>query len=176
MAALKGEIVKTEIEVSVLELTVEQNNFELLTKRRTLNEMQRQYNQLAQRSDQIARNAGPMHAVSDIPGLALEFYRLFREVTVQNKIFENIYPQYDIQKLKLSTSRRGLQILSEPHLPTYKDGPKRAFIVLAGMVFSIFLSLLIIFYLNTMDTGSKTNSDTYHKINQIKKNLSFRSQ
>ncbi|MCC5926928.1 MAG: hypothetical protein JJU41_10260 [Bacteroidetes bacterium] len=176
LAALKSDIVSTEVQLRVLEQSFDQNNAAVVRVRRTLAEMNRQYERLSQRSENIIHNSGPLHPVGDIPGLALEYYRLFRDVTIQNRILETIYPQYDIQKLQLRVNRRGLQVLSEPHLPTYKDGPRRAFIVLGGMVFSIFLSFLIVFYLNTVENGKKTNSENYRKINQIKSNLSFRSK
>ncbi|MDI6401332.1 GNVR domain-containing protein [Balneolaceae bacterium ANBcel3] len=153
LGEIKALKIETEMAINVMSQTVSENNPELRNLRRSLTELERQYQRFIQKSNAEARKAEVMPAVLDFPDLALNYYRLFREVTVQNKIYENLYPQYDIQKLQLEADKRGIQVLDEAHLPTYKDAPKRAFIVLGGMVFSIFLALLIVFYRHTMETN-----------------------
>lgn len=174
IAEIKTQIIETEISLRVLEQMVDPNNPQRRTLALQLTELNNQYDRLTTRSDDMARRITPLHPMQNLPELALEYYRLFREVTVQNKVYETLYPQYDIQKLQLESERRGIQVLDEPHLPTYKDSPKRAFIVLGGMVFSIFLSLLIVFYRHTMETGAQSGSDRYNQIKRIQQHLRFR--
>lgn len=174
LAQLKARITETEVAVQVLAQTVAPDNSELRQLRRTRDELQRQFDLLMQQSDREARQASVTPALLDLPALGLEYYRLFREVTVQNAIYETIYPQYDIQQLYAQTSRRGIQVLDEPHLPTYKDAPKRAFIVLGGLVFSVFLSLLLVFIRHTLDHGRQHNTALYHKLVELGEHLRWR--
>lgn len=172
VSLIKGQIVETEITVNVLRQTVSATNPELIRQQRTLAELESQYNALVNRGER--QRSGAIPSLGNVPELALEYYRLFREVTVQGRVYETLFPQYDFQKLSLESSRRGIQILDEAHLPTYKDGPKRAFIVLAGMVFSIFLSFILVFYRHTMETGKADNNIRYQKVIELQKQLGLR--
>ncbi len=174
LAEIKARSIETEMMINVLRQSVSEDHPELRRLRRTLAELDRQYDEYVKKSDQEARTARVIHPLLDVPDLALQYYRLFREVTVQNKIFETLYPQYDFQQLMTEVEKRGIQIVDEAHLPTYKDAPKRAFIVLGGMVFSIFLSFLVVFYRHTVETGRQTNSARYRKIVELQDNLFFR--
>lgn len=167
LAEIKARSIETEMAINVMRQTVGDENSELRRLLRTKTELDRQYQQLVERSDAQAREANIIPPILDIPGLALQYYRLYREVTVQNKIYENLYPQYDFQKMMLGAEKRGIQILDEPHLPTYKDKPKRAFIVLGGLVFSLFFSMLLVFYRHTMETGKTTGSEQYQKMLEL---------
>lgn len=176
LARLKSRITETEVAVQVLSQSVAADNSELRQLRRTRDELQRQFDLLVQQSDREARQASVTPTLLDLPALGLEYYRLYREVTVQNAIYETIYPQYDIQQLYAQTSRRGIQVLDEPHLPTYKDAPKRAFIVLGGLVFSLFFSLLLVFFRHTLDHGRQHNSRRYHQLVELGEHLSWRKK
>ena len=173
LANIKSQMIETEIAMNVMRESVSENNPELRNLRRTYRELDNKYNELVRKSDQEARAADVVHPILDMPELALQYYRLYREVTVQNTIYETIYPQYDFQLTIAEAEKRGVQILDEAHLPTYKDAPKRAFIVLGGMVFSIFVSFMLVFYRHTMAVGRETNSARYQQIRELQDNLRF---
>jgi len=174
LAEIKARRIETEMMINVMRQSVSEDNADLRRLRRTLAELDRQYDEYVRKSDQEARAARVLPPLLDVPDLALHYYRLLRDVTVQNKIYETLYPQYDFQQVMLEAEKRGIQIVDEAHLPTYKESPKRAFIVLGGMVFSIFLSLLVVFYRHTVETGRQANSDQYRKIVELQQNLFFR--
>ncbi len=176
LANIKARIVETEVAINVMRHSARDNNPELRTLLRTKAELEKQYDEFVRQSEQQAQNADVMPPLLDMPELALQYYRLYREVTVQNNVYEMLYPQYDMQKVMSEADKRGIQVLDSAHLPTYKDAPKRAFIVLGGMVFSIFLSILIVFYRNTMEKGRQTDSARYRQINQLMENLRFRKK
>lgn len=174
LAELKARRIETDMMINILKQSVSEDHPELQRLRRTYTELDHQYNQYIGKSEKDARTARVIPTLLDVPELALQYYRLYRDVTVQNKIFEMLYPQYDFQQHLAEVEKRGIQIVDEAHLPTYKDAPKRAFIVLGGMVFSIFLSLLLVFYRHTIETGRQTNSDQYRKIMELYDHLSVR--
>ncbi len=176
LAEVKANMIETEIAINVMQASVSENNPELRNLRRTHAELERTFNQLVQRSDSEARAANIIPPMLDVPELALNYYRLYREVTIQNKIYETIYPQYDFSQTIAETEKRGIQILDDAHLPTYKSSPKRAFIVLGGFVFSIFFSLLIVYYRHTMNVGRETDSRQYNQIRELQEQLRFRSR
>ena len=174
LAEVKANMIETEIAINVMQASVSENNPELRNLRRTYTELERTFNQLVQRSDQEARQANIIPPMLDVPELALNYYRLYREVTIQSKIYETIYPQYDFFQTIAESEKRGIQILDDAHLPTYKSAPKRAFIVLGGLVFSIFISMLLVFYRHTMNVGRETGSARYQQIRELQEHLRFR--
>lgn len=176
LAEIKARTIETEMAINVLRQSVSDNHPELRRLERTRDELNHQYDRFFRKTEQQARTAQVAPPLLDIPDLALNYYRLYRDVTVQNKIYELIYPQYDFQKLITEFEKRGVQIIDKPHLPTYKDAPKRAFIVLGGMVFSIFLSFLIVFYRHTMETGEKMNTLRYKQIRELQQHFRFRKK
>ena len=54
-----------------------------------------------------------------MPPLFAEYYRLFREVEIQQEIYKVLYPQYEQQKLNFNEINSGLSLIDEPTLPTY---------------------------------------------------------
>jgi len=75
----------------------------------------------------------------------------------------------------LDDQRRSIQVIEEPNIPTYKDSPKRAFIVIAGFLFGLILSLIIVFWRHTLDRGRAVNSENYRKIIELKEALRLKS-
>ena len=76
-----------------------------------------------------------------MPPLFAEYYRLFREVEIQQEIYKVLYPQFEQQKLNFNEINSGLSLIDEPTLPTYKFYPKRAFIVIAFFSFGLYRAL-----------------------------------
>lgn len=89
--------------------------------------------------------------------------RLFREVEIQNMIYEFIVPQLEQQELYLLNSNSGLRIIDNPDLPTYKYKPKRAYFVIAGFIFSIVVACLSVLYLES----SRREDSEINRIKEI---------
>ena len=81
-----------------------------------------------------------------MPPLFAEYYRLFREVEIQQEIYKVLYPQFEQQKLNFNEINSGLSLIDEPTLPTYKFYPKRAFIVIAFFLLGFIVLLLRLWY------------------------------
>lgn len=112
----------------------------------------------------------------DMPDLGLQYLRLFREVKVQEKIYELVYPQYEQQRIMLQEASSGLQIIDEPVLPTYKDSPSRALITIAGFLFSIIVAFFYVSFAEFTRKGLENNSKSYQKYQALKKELSFNKE
>ncbi|MDG5767479.1 GNVR domain-containing protein [Balneolales bacterium ANBcel1] len=171
---LKAGSIQTEMQISVLRETVSDDNPELRNLIRTKEEFDRQFERLIRQSDQLAAEVPGNYPLLDLPDLGLNYLRLFREVEIQAKLLEALYPQYDSQKMVAQASRRGIQVIDPPVIPTYKDSPKRAYIVLGGMFFSIFLALTIVFFRNMIENGRQYNTENYRKLQELAGHMRFR--
>jgi len=164
---------EVEIEINILENVVETNNPELMNLRRIKAELDRVISDLTQRGDERAERS-IMPSLGEVPDLGLRYMRLYRDVVVQGKVYETIYPQYVQQQMMAETDTRTIQIIDEANLPTYKDGPKRAFIVLGGFFFSLFICVVLVLFNGYMNHHKEQDSEEFHKLRALKDELSLR--
>jgi uncharacterized protein involved in exopolysaccharide biosynthesis len=176
MAELKAQSVELDIQISFLKNNYSGDNTQikqLISKKR---ELDAKYNELIE-----ATGGGDQdklfHPFSKMPELMRTYAQLFREVTIQNKIYEVILPQYEQIKMEIESEQFGIQILDHAKLPTYKDKPKRALIVVAGFIFSLILTTIIIYikeYFNKLEsTDSPEYSKWIHMKNTIKSDFTI---
>ncbi len=175
LASLKAASIETEMKIAVLSHSVGPDNSELRNLQRAKAEYDRQFETMMQKSDAQTLPVTGFYPLLDLPELGIIYFRLYRDVEIQAKIMEAIYPQYESQKMVVEANRRGIQIIDQPVIPTYKDGPKRAFIVLGGMFFSIFLAFSIIFFREMIEKGRREGTENYRKIQELREQMRFRS-
>ncbi|MEX2411087.1 MAG: GNVR domain-containing protein, partial [Candidatus Paceibacterota bacterium] len=135
LAELKSAIVQKEIELEVLSKRLDENSNQFIQKKQELLAMRNSYNELLERSENLSQVNDSFYPLFDMPDLLLRYSRLFREVEIQNTIYELLIPQLEQQKLFLANNSSGVRIIDPADLPTYKHSPKRAFIVLGGFFF-----------------------------------------
>lgn len=175
LGELKSRSIEMEVQIAVLRQSVDETNPELRQLTRAKQEIDQLYESFLRRSDTQAQQPDIFHPLFEMPRLAMDYMRLYREVIVQNKIYETIYPQYVHQQMILEDQRRSIQIIEEPNIPTYKESPKRAFIVIAGFIFGLIISLIIVFYNHMMDRSRQNDSETMHRIHELRDALRLRS-
>jgi tyrosine-protein kinase Etk/Wzc len=167
LGELKSQSIELEIQIAVLSQSVDEANPELRQLRRAKHEVDQLYESYLRQSESERSRADVFHPLFDMPALGMQYMRLYREVVVQNKIYETIYPQYVHQKMILDDRRRSIQVIEEPNIPTYKESPKRAFIVIAGFLFGLIVSLIIVFWRHTMERGREEDNPNYRKIREL---------
>lgn len=91
-------------------------------------------------------------SLKDVPDYSLTYYRLQREYTVQNLIYEYLTQQYEQLKLKETKDTPSLQFIDLPRIPTKRTAPSRSLIVIAivglGMFFVTLFILIRSFFLD----------------------------
>lgn len=146
LAGLKASIVQRQVEVQVLSKQFGENSNQIVNKKQEIQALEDSYKDLVQKSEHLNTDGtDAFYSLYDMPDLLLQYLRLKREVEIQNKIYELLLPQMEQQKLFLKNKGSGLRVIDKPDLPTYKDSPKRAYIVIAGFFFSLFICLFIIY-------------------------------
>ncbi len=167
IAVLKSESIQLDIELNIMKknFSTENAQYQNLVNRKS--EIDNKYKQLVQKSNEF-KSEKLFHPLSNMPDLIKKYGRLYREVIVQGKIYEVTFPQYEQLRIDLNATKLGIQILDYAKLPTYKDKPKRAVIVIVGFLFSILLSLLIIYLKESIKSGEVNGTDDFKKWITIK--------
>lgn len=177
VASLKAELTSLQVKQNVLKRTVRGESSKLVELENQIQELRKKYNQMVHKSESVFKKSAKQsdeklfHPVLDMPQLMMGYMRLYREQQVQQKIYEKLLPQLEQQKMLVKQASSGIRIVDDANMPTYKFKPKRAYIVIAGFLFSIIASILLVKYRVMIKRERRKKSDRYYKIQQIKKHL-----
>lgn len=141
-ANLEAELIQKEILLNSMKNSLSADSY-IITQ---LNSQIRAIrNKIAQMNNQNPGNKNDVPGnMENAPDLMLEYMRLFREVEIQNKVLEFMYPMYEQAKVEENKAIPTFLIVDEATPPELKYAPKRAFIVLAFTFFMAIISLIFI--------------------------------
>jgi capsule polysaccharide export protein KpsE/RkpR len=142
-ANLKTDIIKTEIELGLLQPNLSEDSKTLLTLRSKLQELRNQYNKME------LGNQDYLVAFNDIPELGKELARLLREVKIQNEIYLLLQQQYFKERIQENRDLPTIEVLDEAIPPLKASGPRLIFSTIIGAIF-VFLFMSLVFIVNEM--------------------------
>jgi len=82
------------------------------------------------------------------PGVIMNYFRLRREVEIQNKILVTIIPMLEQSRIEENKETPTILVIDNPNVPDKKAKPKRLYIV-AGFTFAAFFISYAYFFLKT---------------------------
>jgi uncharacterized protein involved in exopolysaccharide biosynthesis len=85
--------------------------------------------------------AAVVRQVGGLPRAGVEIMRLWRDVKVQEQVFELLTAQLEEARIKETRDTPTVQVLDPASVPLHKSRPKRAWIVIAGFVLGLAGSL-----------------------------------
>ena len=137
-AKLKAEIMKTEVELGLLEPNLRKDNKALLALKNKLNNLQAQYNKMEMGSRDY------LVAFKEIPELGKVLTNLLREVKIQNEVYTMLQQQYYKEKIQENKDLPTVEILDEAIPPLKSSAPRIVFVTVLGGIF-VFLCAGLIF-------------------------------
>ncbi len=175
-SAIKAQITVKEVEVAVLSQYVSGSHAELARAKNELRELNRKLDEMKTGApDSINGNGKTVSRLfvpfNQAPELGLEYVRLYREVTLQQKIMELLLPQYELSKIQEAKDSPTVQILDEAVMPIKRTKPKRAILVLTAALLSIFFSIFIILIQDYVKTLEFDRNEDYQKLQEISHNI-----
>ncbi len=81
----------------------------------------------------------------NVPELQLKYVRLYREMEIQNKILEFIYPMYEQAKIDEKKNTPTLIVVDKAVPAQLKYAPKKAFIILGFFFITFFILIVFVF-------------------------------
>jgi len=84
-------------------------------------------------------------SVRKLPLLGFTYYELYRQVTMQETLYETLTKQYEMAKVEEAKEIPSVKVLDEPNVPEKKSSPPRLIIVLLGFFFTAFAAITWIF-------------------------------
>ncbi len=105
--------------------------------------------------------------LSKVPSIGLESFRLYRNVYIQEKIVEFLYPLYERAKIDEQRNVPVILVLDKAVPPEKKSSPKRALIVIGSVALSLIFMLGLIFIRERVRStieGSPEDKASYDRI------------
>ncbi len=167
IADLRAQIVKLEVEIGYAEEILGENSSKISDLKFQKAEVEKKYNQLINGNTSLEDPYDSFLSVKELPELFIEYLRRYREVVVQEEIYKVLYPQYEQQKLNFKEVNSGLRVIDPALVPTYKDSPKRAYIIIAAFLFGLFLSTIIVLLSEWKNSTKENNPEEYHRFKEF---------
>lgn len=116
-ARLMAQKIALEVRLQVLRQSLDDSSEEVRRVRQELSALDRQ--------------------VSGLPGTGLDVIRLWRDVKVQEQVFELLTAQLEESRIRESRDTPTVQVLDQAVPPLYKSRPKRAWVVIQGFLIAL---------------------------------------
>ncbi len=123
-ASLMAQKIALEVRLQVLRQSLDDSSEEVRRVRQQLAALDRQ--------------------VSGMPGAGVEVMRLWRDVKVQEQVFELLTAQLEEARIRETRDTPTVQVLDRALPPIHKSRPKRAWIVLGGFFIGLFGSASVV--------------------------------
>ena len=142
-AELKTDIIKTEIELGLVQPNLREDSKTLLTLKSKLQELRNQYNKMEM------GNQDYLVAFKDVPEIGRELAQLVREVKVQNEVYMLLQQQYFKERIQENRDLPTIEVLDEAIPPLNASSPRLIFSTVLGGVF-VFLLMSLLYVANEM--------------------------
>ena len=140
---LKTDIIKTEIELGLVQPNLREDSKTLLTLESKLQELRNQYNKMEM------GNQDYLVAFKDVPEIGRELAQLVREVKVQNEVYMLLQQQYFKERIQENRDLPTIEVLDEAIPPLNASSPRLIFSTVLGGVF-VFLLMSLLYVANEM--------------------------
>lgn len=138
-ANLRSDIIKTEIELGLMEPNLTEDSKTLQTLKSKLLELRNQYNKMEM------GNQDYLVAFKDVPELGKELTKLLREVKIQNEVYLLLQQQFFKEKIQENRDLPTIEVLDEAIPPLRASSPRLLFSTLIGaIIVFIIMSFIII--------------------------------
>ncbi len=96
-------------------------------------------------SPNLSASSNILFAFKDMPNIAMQYLRAYREVEIQQSILEIVMPMYEQAKVEEQKSIPTIMVIDRAFTPQIKYSPKRMFIISAFLLLGFFVLIPVVF-------------------------------
>jgi len=167
-AELESQMILAQVKLSVLEKQLGAASPEIQTLNQQIEALRQKINDLRSGKDMLGGdNSGVLLPFKEVPGRAMEYLDLYRDIEIQSKLLEIVYPLYEQAKLEEAKETPTVLVLDRAVPPEKKTRPLRALIILSSLVLGVALSIFFVTFVNaglTQPNVEGTIRDKYQKL------------
>ncbi|MFC2085248.1 hypothetical protein ACFLS9_09330, partial [Bacteroidota bacterium] len=127
--ALEAQLIESQILVYNLEGTVSENSIIYKKIWNKIKAIEKKLSELSI-SDNVKDNSSLLIPFDKLPEIQVEYLRKFRDLEIQNRILQFLYPIYEQAKIDEQKSVPTLFVVDKAVPPELKYAPKKSFIIL----------------------------------------------
>lgn len=134
---LEGELYTAESNLSALKMSYTVNNTRVRETQGKVNalrsELQKMIGSSGRQIDENADSQGaPLPSVRQLPLLGVKYYDLYRQVNIEEALYETLSKQYETAKVEEAKELPVVKVLTPPDVAEMKSFPPRKTIMLGG--------------------------------------------
>jgi tyrosine-protein kinase Etk/Wzc len=122
---------------------------------------------MAENSEEVRRIREELAAlerqVGGLPSAGMEIIRLWRDVKVQEQVFELLTAQLEEARIRESRDTPTVQVLDRAEVPLHKSRPKRVYIVLGGFLIGVIGGVTVVLLSGVRAGGASRGGDLVSK-------------
>jgi capsule polysaccharide export protein KpsE/RkpR len=145
-AKLEGELIVAQSELQGLEQIYTDNNVRVRSLRARVDELRTQLHNVGGNPDPESGkdNDQDLPSIRQLPLLGVKWADLYRQVKVQETVYELLTQQYEMAKIQEAKEIPTVKILDDANLPEKKTSPHRLNIILVGGVLGLAIGILFV--------------------------------
>jgi len=142
-AMLEGQVIAAQSELQGLEQMYTSNNVRVRTAQARVSELQRKLQQMGGAADGAAsRSTGAQDQqlyppIRQLPLLGVEWANLYREVKIEETVFQLLTTQYELARMEEARETPVLNVIDPANLPERKSYPPRLMLIIASTLVCI---------------------------------------
>lgn len=144
-AEVEAQLFKKEVEAYFIEQTYGVNSVQYAGVKAEIELLKNKVQELKNSKD-LSSASNILFPFKQMPDIAIDYLRVFREVTIQESILEIVMPMYEQAKVEEQKSIPTIIVIDEAVPPQLKHSPKRAFVVLAFLFLFSFILIPTVFW------------------------------
>jgi uncharacterized protein involved in exopolysaccharide biosynthesis len=171
-AEIESELIKKEMESFFVLQGYGESSPQYLGIQAEIGLLKRKVQEL-KNSPSLGASSNILYAFKDMPNIAIQYLRTFREVEIQQSILEIIMPMYEQSKVEEQKSIPTIMLMDKAVAPELKYSPRRSIIILGFLFLFTFFLIPFTFWseklLNLQEYQNPLQAKEANLIKKIKK-------
>jgi tyrosine-protein kinase Etk/Wzc len=175
-AAIKSQVIAREVEYGILRRTLGEDDPRIQTTKIELSELNKKLRELKYGGDTLSARGDVFSPFQQTPELAMQYLRRFRDVEIQQKVMEILFPLVEQAKIEEHRDTPTILVLDSA-VPSEKPSkPKRMIITIAVFLGSLVLSVFLVFVLDYLRRAkTELQATTDEKLRHLTSQLHWRT-
>jgi len=165
-AQMKAQLISEEVQLDLLKRQFDVSHPQVVEQQLKVDALKKAYSSINKKENAVLekKNNDIFVSLGNMPDIGLEYFRLYRELTLQEKIMEFILPQYEQAKIQEAKDAPAVQIIDPPNIPELKSRPKRAVVILVTILFVGMMAVLFVTVYERILLLKEDQPEVYEKI------------
>lgn len=143
-AEIESQLTKKEIESYFILQGYGENSPQYQGIQAEINLLKKKVQEL-KNSPNLSASSNILFAFKDMPNIAIQYLRSYREVQIQQSILEIVMPMYEQAKVEEQKSMPTIMVVDKAVPPNLKHKPKRSLIIISLLALSSFVLIPAVF-------------------------------